>query len=102
MAVTVEIVKTKDEGDLGRRADYAVTVTAGEDTFEFDVTDLIDFREQPIFSIFLRLKDHDPEALAAIAAHYDEDGIAFNGEKLDQSDTIDALEICRSISTLDM
>ncbi len=85
---------------MGKRADFAVTVTAGEDTFEFDVEDLINFREQPIFSIFLRLKDHDPQALAAIALHYDEDGITFNGVKLDQSETIDALEICRSISTL--
>lgn len=100
MAVIVDIEKTNDQGDLGRRADYAVTITAGEDTFEFDVEDLINFREQPIFSIFLRLKEHDPEALAAIATNYDEDGIKFNGEKLNQSDTIDALEICRSVQTL--
>lgn len=95
MTIKIEIEQTSFPGDMGSKADFAATITAGGETFEFDLVEPKGFLSKSIYTIFEALKDCDPQALNAIALHY-EDGssITFNDELLADAETHDVIEIC--------
>jgi hypothetical protein len=95
MTIKIDIEQTSFPGDLGSKADFAATITAGGETYEFDLVEPKGFLSKSIYTIFESLKACDPQALRAIAENYEQGlSITFNDQALDDADTQDVIEIC--------
>lgn len=103
MTIKIEIEQTTFPGDMGNKADFAVTIEVGGATFEFDVADRVGFASKSLFEIFETLKECDPQALRAIADNYGSDEkIIFNEEVMKDGDLQDILDICETAQTLEI
>jgi hypothetical protein len=96
MTIKINIEQTTFPGELGSRADFAVTVIAGGTTYEFDLVENKRFLSKSFQEIFETMKDCDPQALQAIAENNEMDtSIVFNDVTLDEAEKQIVLNVCQ-------